>query len=224
MKRSRPQLRTPNEPNRAPEKPVPRQQALAGGDPGPGVGRPFSQDQLGQDLRAARKSAGLTLVALSRSSGYSITHLSQVERGHACPTMGALLRITRAIGADVHMFLEPNFKGMVSLVERGQHGTRGALGGARPLTNGIAGGRLEAFAVVLDGKGAPPAILQETCCARHVHVLAGQLLVRHHSLAVVGEPGDSFYVAEGVDCTLGSQRGAACTLLVLRVNPGSGHC
>lgn len=98
MKRGRRQSRTPNESSPATEKTVPQQRAAAGDDPGPRAVPPFSQAQLGEDLRAARKKAGLTLQALSRSSGYSVTHLCQVELGYACPTIGALARITRALG------------------------------------------------------------------------------------------------------------------------------
>ncbi|QWT25346.1 XRE family transcriptional regulator [Subtercola sp. PAMC28395] len=53
--------------------------------------------QLGVTIRAARLSRGLTLVELAKLSDLSHPFLSQLERGHARPSMSSLERIARAL-------------------------------------------------------------------------------------------------------------------------------
>ncbi|MEF2975769.1 helix-turn-helix domain-containing protein [Subtercola sp. YIM 133946] len=53
--------------------------------------------QLGAAIRAARLSKSLTLVELARLSNLSHPFLSQLERGHARPSMASLERIARAL-------------------------------------------------------------------------------------------------------------------------------
>ncbi|MDF2443819.1 MAG: hypothetical protein JWR01_2022 [Subtercola sp.] len=53
--------------------------------------------QLGAAIRAARLSKTLTLVELARLAKLSHPFLSQLERGHARPSMASLERIARAL-------------------------------------------------------------------------------------------------------------------------------
>ena len=52
---------------------------------------------IGQRLRDARVSAGLTLRALSARAGYHWTYLGRVERGEQSPSVRAFLAICAAI-------------------------------------------------------------------------------------------------------------------------------
>jgi transcriptional regulator with XRE-family HTH domain len=54
-------------------------------------------------LRSERR---LTLKQVESASGLSATHLSEIERGRTSPTIGALLRIARALEKDVSYFIE----------------------------------------------------------------------------------------------------------------------
>jgi len=113
----------------------------------PGGGLPeFSTADLGRRIREARKAAGLTLVKVAAASGYSITHLCQIERGRACPTIPCLRAIARAIGRDVGVFLEVETLPDASEVRRAERVTTDM---APPhmevelLTRGVPGGRLQ---------------------------------------------------------------------------------
>ncbi|GAA1706293.1 XRE family transcriptional regulator [Microbacterium sediminicola] len=55
---------------------------------------------LGSSIRARRKTAGLTLVQLADAAELSHSFLSQVERGHASPSLESLARIARALGSS----------------------------------------------------------------------------------------------------------------------------
>ncbi|MES2631547.1 MAG: helix-turn-helix transcriptional regulator [Pseudomonadota bacterium] len=54
--------------------------------------------QLGERLRRARKSQGLSAVALAERAGVSRMTLSSVEAGQPAPTMGTYLRVLSALG------------------------------------------------------------------------------------------------------------------------------
>ncbi len=55
---------------------------------------------IGERIRALRRARGLTLVRLAELSGLSHPFLSQLERGHARPSMVSLERIARALGSS----------------------------------------------------------------------------------------------------------------------------
>ena len=58
---------------------------------------------LGADLRALRKSRGLTLVELADSLGRSVGWLSQVERDMSDPTIGDLRAIAKVLDVPISM-------------------------------------------------------------------------------------------------------------------------
>ena len=62
--------------------------------------------ELGRRIRAARTERGLTLKQFEALAGLSATHLSDIERGNASPTIGALRRISRALEREVGWFLD----------------------------------------------------------------------------------------------------------------------
>jgi transcriptional regulator with XRE-family HTH domain len=58
-------------------------------------------------LRARRRRLGLTLSELAQESGLSAPFLSQVERGQTTPSITSLIAIARALGVDIHYFIDP---------------------------------------------------------------------------------------------------------------------
>ena len=59
-------------------------------------------DQLGPEIRKARKALGLSQTDLSLATGLSIKFLSQLETGKADnPSFANILDITRALGGQV---------------------------------------------------------------------------------------------------------------------------
>jgi len=55
-------------------------------------------DKMGEKLRIARVGRGLRLKDVADRSGYSVSFLSQIERGQANPSVGALKHIADALG------------------------------------------------------------------------------------------------------------------------------
>ena len=61
---------------------------------------------LGASIRAARRSAGLTLTQLADKAGLSQPFLSQAENGNVMPSVINLHRIGQALGTTAHELLE----------------------------------------------------------------------------------------------------------------------
>lgn len=72
-------------------------------DPQHGAGPRVVDEQavrIGSRIRTLRRSHGMTLVQLAALTGLSHPFLSQLERGHARPSMVSLERIARALGSS----------------------------------------------------------------------------------------------------------------------------
>lgn len=65
---------------------------------------PTSAEALGNDLRALRKSKGLTLTELALRVGRSVGYVSQVERGLSEVSIGDLRKFANALGVPVGWF------------------------------------------------------------------------------------------------------------------------
>jgi len=108
-------------------------------------------EELGRRIRKLRMDMRLTLKQVEVASGLSATHLSEIERGRTSPTIGALVRIARALHKDASYFIETEEREDVAHVKGGL-GTLALPGGAaaEPLTPGIPGSRVFAYRVRLD--------------------------------------------------------------------------
>lgn len=60
--------------------------------------RPHSAAELGRRIKMLRIGRGMTLKDLEERGGISATHVSEIERGKASPTVGALGKIATALG------------------------------------------------------------------------------------------------------------------------------
>jgi len=73
-------------------------------------GNPKGQNQtfggvfLGKEIRDLRKAKGMTLSELSKTCGYSISFLSQLERDVSRPSIKCLHDISRALGVSISWF------------------------------------------------------------------------------------------------------------------------
>jgi transcriptional regulator with XRE-family HTH domain len=73
-----------------------------------------TKQELGRRLRIARFDRNLTLKEVANRCGMSATHISEVERGKTSPTIGALQRITAALGERTSYFVsEENIPGIL---------------------------------------------------------------------------------------------------------------
>jgi transcriptional regulator with XRE-family HTH domain len=112
-------------------------------------------EELGRRIRKLRMEMRLTLKQVEVASGLSATHLSEIERGRTSPTIGALVRIARALHKDASYFIESDEREDIAHVKGsvGAHTLPGGAG-AELLTPGIPGSRVFAYRVRFDAPGA----------------------------------------------------------------------
>ncbi len=107
--------------------------------------------ELGQRLRVARFERNMTLKEVAARCGMSATHISEVERGKTSPTIGALQRITAALGEKTSYFVQENELPRVKLTrlaDRCEYFTADSEGEPMRLdvlSSGIPGGFMQVF-------------------------------------------------------------------------------
>ncbi len=99
-----------------------------------------SPPELGRRIKMLRVSRGLTLKDLEERGGISATHVSEIERGKASPTVGALGRIARALGLRpatlVEAKIQPDFQ-VLRAEHRGARSVQWSKARFEPLTEPI---------------------------------------------------------------------------------------
>jgi len=138
----------------------------------------ISREDLGSRIRTVRKEQGMTLKELERRSGFSATHISEIERGKTSPTIGALIRVAGALEKDASFFLEEEHLSEVAFVRRDarhplpkeESQVRGEY-----LTPGIPGGRLNAYMLYLEPGGDRDVIYDSHAGEEGAYLLEGDL-------------------------------------------------
>lgn len=157
--------------------------------------------EIGRRIRAVRGERGLTLRQVASMARLSATHISEIERGHTTPTVGALVRIADALGREPHFFLEPEWLPDVSLMRREQMAATTPLGAREqaciPLTKGIPGGRLLCSRLLL-----PPHSRSGGSSSPHGeiggYVVRGRIEVTWEGERLALGPGDGFHLRADV--------------------------
>lgn len=163
---------------------------------------PIANHELGERIKQLRLAQNLTLKQLEAKARVSATHLSEIERGLSSPTVGALVRVARALGEEpaslVSEFVNRRRR-RITLVRRDQRRVlveRGAT--LRPLGSPIDGAEMSIIDVEMPAAGAGgPVELRLGNGEEFVLVLAGavefDLAGARHLLA----EGDAMHVAAG---------------------------
>jgi transcriptional regulator with XRE-family HTH domain len=151
--------------------------------------------KLGKRIKKVREDKHLTLKNIEAEAGISATHVSEIERGKTSPTLGALIRISTALGKDPAYFIEDEELGETSLVtveNRIQESLPDGAGTLERLTSSIPGGRLQACVIRLNARKS----YQDT----HQHhgneaavVLSGRVLFHVSGQEHVIAEGDSIF-------------------------------
>lgn len=68
---------------------------------------------IGATIRTIREQKGMSIRQMARKSGLSPGYISQVERGHAQPSLNTLRAISRVLDVPIFKFLEPKPKSQI---------------------------------------------------------------------------------------------------------------
>jgi transcriptional regulator with XRE-family HTH domain len=62
--------------------------------------------EIGKTIRAIRKSRGLNIADIAKQTGLTISHISQIERGVANPSLITLSKLAETFGVPITLFFE----------------------------------------------------------------------------------------------------------------------
>lgn len=65
----------------------------------------YISSSVGRKIRQTREAMGLTLVECGKRAGISYTHISEIERDNACPSLKTLEKLANALNKPVSYFL-----------------------------------------------------------------------------------------------------------------------
>lgn len=175
--------------------------------------------RIGATIRELRRSRGLTLVQLADRTGLSHPFLSQLERGHARPSMVSLERIALALDTSQVQLLAagagllPDGEPTAEIMRR-EEGVRGPFsrGEARLLVRSPRSFQPLEFV----GANLDPGDFYVHREDEFLYVVAGLVRLDLDGSPSILEPGDSAYYPGGTRHRWGSGDGAEYRLVVVK--------
>ncbi|MCM3898065.1 MULTISPECIES: helix-turn-helix domain-containing protein [Mycobacteriales] len=152
---------------------------------------------LGSSIRAARKSAGLTLSALATSTDLSQPFLSQVENGNTTPSVINLHRIAQTLGTTAHDLLEQSNRIPVKVVRNGE-ARRYNLGPDAVVRFCVGGTRLMDCNEVTAEPHSSAEAATSHAGEEFVYVVMGEVRLNIGGQSVVLRSGDTVYYSASV--------------------------
>jgi transcriptional regulator with XRE-family HTH domain len=151
--------------------------------------------ELGRRIKLLRIARGLTLKDLERRGHISATHVSEIERGKASPTVGALARIARALEVRPATLVEPRVLPEVAVTrsaERVRRRVRWGNASLDPVAEPVQGASVSAQMVTLP-IGREPALVHRHEGEEWLTVLSGSAEIRIEDETHVLREGDSLH-------------------------------
>ncbi|MER0240042.1 helix-turn-helix domain-containing protein [Fulvimarina sp. MAC8] len=159
------------------------------------------ESAIGHEVRAYRKSLGITVSDLASATGVSLGMLSKIENGNISPSLTTLQALSRALGVPLTSFFrrfeeERNavFVKAGEGVELERRGTRAGhqynlLGHIGNNTSGVT---VEPYLITLTTESDVFPTFQHEGM-EFLYMLEGEVIYRHASKRYRMQPGDSFY-------------------------------
>lgn len=156
--------------------------------------------QIGDDIRALRKSRGETLQGLARAVGRSVGWLSQIERGQTTPSVRDLGRIADHFGIAISVFFrsasrDAEERGLVLRAEDRVPIGSPQTGLMEELLSPTLSGSFEMIKSVFAPNSSSGGVVATRPREDGGVLVSGRLRLRLEDLVVDLSPGDSFQFA-----------------------------
>jgi transcriptional regulator with XRE-family HTH domain len=137
----------------------------------------------------------MTLKDVEAQSGFSATHISEIERGRTCPTINALSRIAQALDREPAYFIEREELPDLSHTRSSERSPAVVFGHVQveALTKGVAGARLRAFQFLLPEGSQGRVEFDGHHGEESGYIVRGRIEVRVGDEKRVLETGDGFH-------------------------------
>ncbi len=157
----------------------------------------MDEKTIGDNIRALRGNAKLTVTELARRAGLDKSTLSKIERGSTSPPISTLIRIAEALGlALAEFFVDPGSRPRFVFTRKGEgriitrDGTRHGYS-YEALSLGMRGKRAEPFVLTIQ-PGDPPGHFQHGG-DEFIYMLSGKMEFTIADQKFIMSAGDSIY-------------------------------
>ena len=159
--------------------------------------------RIGEKIKEIRESKGLSLQELSQLTGLSSAILSQIENHLEAPSLGTLLKITKALKVKIGVFFGKEEKDSFTIVRKGQGEYVARFASKDGITRygytyqslgiGKANRKMEPFIVTLEEETVKNEKPYAHDGEEFIYVLEGKIEVTLGENKDILEPGDSIY-------------------------------
>ena len=155
----------------------------------------ISNAVLGGRIRSERLRHKMTLKDVEAQSGFSATHISEIERGRTCPTINALVRIAQALNREAAFFIEREELPEIAHTRCAERAPSICYGQVQveALTKGVAGARLRAFQFLLPEGPQGRVDFEGHHGEESGYIVRGRVEVRVGDEKHILETGDGFH-------------------------------
>lgn len=163
----------------------------------------MSSGSIGERIRKIREDMGYSLEEVSRMTGMSSSVLSQIENHMSSPSLGVLIKLSKALEVPLGRFLGEEREEPFTIVRRDERkptarfGTKAGVKygySYESLGHGMKDRHMEPFLVTLEGVD-DPSLLQPSSHEgeEFIFVLEGEVEVELAGHKDVLQPGDAIY-------------------------------
>ncbi len=181
-----------------------------------------TEGKLGTRITRYREKLGLTQEQLALNAGLDLAFLDDIENDRVYPTIGTIIRLSRALGQRVGTFMDDQYlPDPIIMRAKNLHeetdSSRGAKGHYHyfPLGSGKTDRHMEPLYIRIDVDEEKEMSAHEG--EEFIAVIAGKVMIRYGTVEEVLEKGDTVYYNSVVPHFVGAVDGPADILAVLYV-------
>ena len=176
-------------------------------------------NKLGQRVTKYREQLGLTQEQLAVNSGLALSYIVDVEEGVVYPSVGSIIKLSRALGQRVGTFMDDQFQPDPVVVRKADREEESSAKGANghyhyfPLGKGKTDRHMDPLFIRIT-----PDEIKETSShegEEFIIVVSGKILVKYGQEERILEAGDSVYYNAVVPHYIGAIDGPAEIYAVL---------
>ncbi|MFM0502470.1 cupin domain-containing protein [Paraburkholderia caffeinilytica] len=174
-------------------------------------------------LKILRVQAQLTLEELAQACDLTRSYVSKVERGVSMPSIGAALKLARALHVPVEtLFGDDPVTDPVTIVRKRAADQRDADAGPSHVVSGTAAGhQMMAFVLNPTDKGLGAHPMSHHSGEELLYVLSGSITLRLARREEILEAGDSAHFNAGIPHKITCTKGSPAQVLIVILPDGS---
>ena len=159
---------------------------------------------IGKKISALRELKKISIEDLAAKTGLSVSQLNSIESGASIPSLGVLIRVTRAMGIRIGTLLDDTVKEGPSIIRADEHNTTLSFSTSEnqnrehltfySLAPNKAGRHMEPFVIDIQRNEQTKPAQSSHEGEEFIYVLEGSIIIHYGSDVFELDEGDSIYL------------------------------